>query len=1318
MKLSEVQEQSTLKLSDIQEAPSLKLSDVRAFSTPSDIRTYDLIEALVKQERGRYDETNVPLGDNGKSRGPLQISKDYVTDVNGFIGEDKYTWEDADDPVKAREMTEIYVKGWAKIHVNDRDVTVEDYARFHQGGPTAVDRRSVVNSTYWRNVNKRLPVYPEATQETLAAARQVMGKGFQPSTNYESVQSGAGEAHDPSEPPDFSKPGRAYPLAEPAARVYGGFAEGVMPGARKGLLQIGARTPEERKVVENWADTIRDMPWYEKIPEAWGYGAEKVLEYKALSGLFKVTGLGRLLDVAGAKVASRVVGNELTKAGGKSALLNYGGFKTFARNVARQTIASLPKTTQFLGIWGGTESARRGEGFSEGYFNGMKWGAVLSAAFPFVIESAKAGMNTKAFEKAVTRFDVTFPNLSTKLKGEPSMDSMVKVLEDVKHEAAKEGVRLRDDLNITHLNETGRNVIKSLARRYEAVASKRQMQMIMQKGPPEVVSKAAADVVVKDVERNVLGQFKKKVKVGKPTGKSLNELKKEVHKVAKEKKIGDMQRRQIYFGQTGKLSAKDMNAGEINAVIKNMQNTDTIGNFMVNNRALKTQDTGADILSTDKNIYNEQGKAIKKQRKKVQKTNKKVEAKKKKGEQHNYFDWYAPERIAMAQFEDNTSIPISYKDHLVKRKAKITSHEAKESFGKMLAGLPHDKKLTNKENRQVVKGIQDAIAETSVEENDRIAKWLYGEVTESGDRVRPDIKLTPKEMEIAKKFEYIAQESPMAMERMEEHLRRWITRGKAPSDIKKFSKEQQKVIFDGAKKARKAGMLKEYTKGLFNNNVRFGLRQFYYPAQGEETDIIADYLKGASQDPLQGPISAEATVPALIGKETMARKGVGTPKAGSIYNNFMNSYERVSVRNAVADDLEELYRRFNFVELSPLDKRYLDDLYSKVLLKGELLVPPYRGVTKLHSLFWRTFLSPVTNTYGAIRATTRNSLQLLSEAGHSVNLRSFYKHGTRIALSLAKGEGLEGINPQLSADFNKSFSGYISQKGSIYRDAMFIELGRKAKAENWPAAIKQKFSVLLDKTGFAYVGVDTLSRMTLWPTVYETVRDAATRYKAGDISYKKYLNITQVDTLMRDAQIDTARELLSSGDTRALANYVADTYTFDVFRAYTEEERAGIERTREQRALVGIYTYFRGVVDEFTGRGFKPLYDGIISGNIPKAKRGAVNIAKGIVGRGVANAILVGLGLGSLYSLWRVFYTPLQPAVNITADTMGKVSMVMYRYDEGEIERDAAITAIAEIIYKGTDDLVHFLPELKKKDETEGVGSRAGRRARTSRESR
>jgi len=816
-------------------------------------------------------------------------------------------------------------------------------------------------------------------------------------------------------------------------------------------------------------------------------------------------------------------------------------------------------------------------------------------------------------------------------------------------------------------------------------------------------------------------------KAAATTKKELNALKSTVHKTQKEMKIGDAQYRHIAFKTTGKRSAATMNKEQLTEFNNALKSTYVTSNITTENRILLAGDTGSKIVSPDKNIRKEQDIDRRKQMRNVNTTNRQVKTADARGKKKDLINKLAPSRVAVAQFEDKTSIPVTYLHYQTLKKAKITGHNAREEFAKILAGFPHDKQLTKQQTKAVMKGVDTLIQNTSIESNKQIANWLF-EDQEGRDELTPDMSKT--DLNTAQSLDNILQDSIVAQESMLEAMRLWVDNGKMPANLNRtddagrplFTKKQKKEMFDQAKAAQKAGRLSEHSKQMYDSGLRIGLRRYYYPAEGEHTNEVLDLLKNATADPIDSYASAEALEPSSISGKARARRGKSTPKTGSVFANIMNAHEKTSVRNAVSEDIKTLYSRYNKAPLSNKDDAYLNSLYSDVLLKGNLDSDSVM-LQKLHATFWRTHLSLVTNPYGATKATIRNSLQFMAESGGATNTTEMLKTGFDIVNQLVRGNTLAQIDPQMAEDFHNSFDSYISQRGSQYKDAMFRDIDAKARADNLPARGVEMTKWLLDKTGFAYVGVDTVSRACLWPTVYKSTKDAAIEYSKSAKTtkdYNKYLHKTNVDTMMSNSQTRVARELLSSGDIRALSNYIADTYTYDIFRAYETTERAGIERTRAQREKIGIYTYPRGVYDLFYNRGIRPMIEGI-KDNTPqsraRARRGAFNVANQLAGRFAANTILVGLGLGSAYALGRAFWTPLSPALSITATGLTEIGFELSKLGQDGEDTDDIIKNVARILYETTDRIVHILPELPKREDT-GRSEREDRKERNARKPR
>lgn len=94
------------------------------------------------------------IGDNGKSVGSLQQSRAYVQDVNDYYKTNYQYPEDSYNRETAKRITELYLKRWATKSRIGRDVTVQDMARIHNGGPQGYKREST--NPYWNKVKSRI----------------------------------------------------------------------------------------------------------------------------------------------------------------------------------------------------------------------------------------------------------------------------------------------------------------------------------------------------------------------------------------------------------------------------------------------------------------------------------------------------------------------------------------------------------------------------------------------------------------------------------------------------------------------------------------------------------------------------------------------------------------------------------------------------------------------------------------------------------------------------------------------------------------------------------------------------------------------------------------------------------------------------------------------------------------------------------------------------------------------------------------------------------------------------------------------------------
>lgn len=103
-----------------------------------------LISALIAVESGGQD---MAIGDGNRARGPLQIHKAVVEDVNRFAGT-SYSWQGMTNRVAARQVCYLYLQRYAKGSSN------EEAARIWNGGPTGPSKTAT--KAYWARVNREI----------------------------------------------------------------------------------------------------------------------------------------------------------------------------------------------------------------------------------------------------------------------------------------------------------------------------------------------------------------------------------------------------------------------------------------------------------------------------------------------------------------------------------------------------------------------------------------------------------------------------------------------------------------------------------------------------------------------------------------------------------------------------------------------------------------------------------------------------------------------------------------------------------------------------------------------------------------------------------------------------------------------------------------------------------------------------------------------------------------------------------------------------------------------------------------------------------
>jgi hypothetical protein len=109
-----------------------------------------ILSALISIESGGNDRA---IGDGGEARGPLQIHREVVADVNRISGK-RFDWVRMTNRAEATQVAEIYLKHYATPKRLGRAVTPQDVARIWNGGPMGYKSKATL--PYLKKFNSRI----------------------------------------------------------------------------------------------------------------------------------------------------------------------------------------------------------------------------------------------------------------------------------------------------------------------------------------------------------------------------------------------------------------------------------------------------------------------------------------------------------------------------------------------------------------------------------------------------------------------------------------------------------------------------------------------------------------------------------------------------------------------------------------------------------------------------------------------------------------------------------------------------------------------------------------------------------------------------------------------------------------------------------------------------------------------------------------------------------------------------------------------------------------------------------------------------------
>lgn len=514
-----------------------------------------------------------------------------------------------------------------------------------------------------------------------------------------------------------------------------------------------------------------------------------------------------------------------------------------------------------------------------------------------------------------------------------------------------------------------------------------------------------------------------------------------------------------------------------------------------------------------------------------------------------------------------------------------------------------------------------------------------------------------------------------------------------------------RMVLNSAKKAKSEKRLSEHIANDFPWTSGLGVRRFYYMSDPAKTDIIDDYIDSMSLRALEKPQIPEGTMPGTISYEAYAREGKPEIKRGSVVNNVRTHFQRVSIANAVADDMETMYDRLMQkvedpttgkdvakIPLSDSDSRTIKDIFNNLLMKRQIAGRPWAFAITVKRWFWRTRLSLAARPDATVWMSFRNALQNLGMGPAAFNIKQTSKSMTKYAAQRGIGKTMEKIDPEMYKRFQRDFPSYVSQRRAFYREFLLQDTANISR-EFGNRRVAQRAASLLERTGGMYGGVDEyVNRMPLWIAQYQTTKNAALNYKKGKISLKSFLAKTGLDTVRAEQKM-LAQDLLDSGRVNDLAAESANWMVEDVNLKYKTQERAGVEQTMAQRTFMGIYTFPRGAVELVAYRGVIPMMKGVENKNWNQARHGLNNVLKGLAAGELAAMIIMTFVGKSAYDIWsKNRYELLGPGAGTIADLLGSISMISWNLGQGNITIKQAGNRLADAFSNNIDE---FIPLMK-----------------------
>ena len=319
------------------------------------------------------------------------------------------------------------------------------------------------------------------------------------------------------------------------------------------------------------------------------------------------------------------------------------------------------------------------------------------------------------------------------------------------------------------------------------------------------------------------------------------------------------------------------------------------------------------------------------------------------------------------------------------------------------------------------------------------------------------------------------KQSPKTIKRvgvLEEKLKS-LVQNVAPDASQGVLLQADKAFSEGGK----VGLFKHLT------TQQWGTRKHYYMSEAQTEDALEGFVD--SLFPSEGiePKMPKADVGMGV-KEAQTRRGQAMAKEGALIPSLFHHIHKVKMMGMLADDVENLTRKFMASEPSRKDIKLFKRNMKNALGFAEEGVRGIEVAEKANRIFWRTY--PI--SFGrAAWYTSRNLLQNIGLGPGQVNMAE----ATKAIGSFAT----EGTSDLLDKHMRKYFGARISQKRPMHRHFMLLDKSQAMKE------VGNKGIRILDTIGEVIPLSDEANRLIAFPITHKIAESAVADYRAGKINF-------------------------------------------------------------------------------------------------------------------------------------------------------------------------------------------------------------------------